>query len=148
MRRVALTMACLLGLSTPSLADPAVGLGFSYAFGGGESQAGIGLRVFSDDEYDSYVASAGVDYMFGSQNMRGTVGAAYLGDDLYLGLDLGLNFSGGGMTFGPSFGGVNTKKPAAAAPPPEEGGGGELLASPQKVGGPGFPRPVRLQCKG
>lgn len=99
-------------------ADPAVGLGLSFAFGGGQQmQTGIGLRVFSDDEEESFVASAGVDYMFNG-GWRGTVGGAYLGDDAYLGLDLGLDFNGGGMTFGPSFGGVNTEEDAAAAPPP------------------------------
>lgn len=123
MRRLAMTSAFLLGLATPGLADPAVGLGLSFSFGGGQTQTGVGLRVFSDDERDSFVASAGVDYMFGSGTMRGTVGGAYLTDSIYLGLDLGLNFNGGDLNFGPSIGGVKTEKPAAApaaAPPAEE----------------------------
>ena len=127
MRMLALTSACLAALASPGLADPAVGLGLSFSFGGGTSQTGIGLRVFSDDERDSFVASAGVDYIFGSGSMRGTVGGAYLGDNTYLGLDLGLDFSGGGMDYGISGGAVNTEETAAPAPvvPPEEEGGEE-----------------------
>lgn len=128
MRMLALTSACLAALASPGLADPAVGLGLSFSFGGGTSQTGIGLRVFSDDERDSFVASAGVDYIFGSNAMRGTVGGAWLGHNTYLGLDLGLNF-GGGMNYGISGGVVKTESPAAPAPvePEEEEGGGEEL---------------------
>ena len=118
MRVFAFTLAGLIGFSSPSFADPAVGLGLSFAFGGGQTQTGIGLRVFSDDEEDSFVASAGVDYMF-SGGWRGTVGGAYLGNNSYLGLDVGLDFNGNGMTFGPSLGGVNTHRDSA---PVEDGG--------------------------
>ncbi|NGM44307.1 hypothetical protein G5B31_02010 [Rhodobacter sp. SGA-6-6] len=120
MRILALTSACLLAFSTPVLADPAVGLGLSFSFGGGQSQTGIGLRVFSDDEEDSFAASAGLDYIFGSGAWRGTVGGAYLGDNSYVGLDVGLNFNGGGVNYGISAGAVNTEDKAAPAvtPPP------------------------------
>ena len=60
-----IALAALLSLSTPALADPTVGLGLSFSFGGGKPQTGVGLRVFSDNERDSFVGSVGVDYMFG-----------------------------------------------------------------------------------
>jgi len=65
--------------------------------------------------------------MFGSQSFRGTVGGAYLGNDTYLGLDMGLDFNGGGVGFGVGAGGVNTKAPTA-------GGSGDQ--TPGDVGGP------------
>ena len=89
--KISAILATTLALATPALADPTVGLGLSFSFGGGKPQTGIGLRVFSDDQRDSFVGSVGVDYMFGTQSFRGTVGGAYLGNDTYLGLDMGLD---------------------------------------------------------
>ncbi len=109
MTKPLIVLAALLSLATPALADPTVGVGLSFSFGGGKPQTGIGLRVFSDNERDSFVGSVGVDYMFGSQSFRGTVGGAYLGDNTYLGLDMGLDFNGGGVGFGFGAGGVGTK---------------------------------------
>lgn len=106
--KISAILATTLALATPALADPTVGLGLSFSFGGGKPQTGIGLRVFSDDERDSFVGSVGVDYMFGTQSFRGTVGGAYLGNDTYLGLDMGLDFNGGGFGFGFGAGGVGT----------------------------------------
>lgn len=110
--KISAVLATTLALSTPALADQTVGLGLSFSFGGGKPQTGIGLRVFSDNERDSFVGSVGVDYMFGSQSFRGTVGGAYLGNNTYLGLDMGLDFNGGGFGFGIGAGGVGTKAPA------------------------------------
>ena len=110
MTKPLIALAAVLFLSTPALADPTVGLGLSFSFGGGKPQTGVGLRVFSDDERDSFVGSVGVDYMFGSQSFRGTVGGAYLGNNTYLGLDMGLDFNGGGVGFGFGAGGVGTTK--------------------------------------
>ena len=106
MTKPLIALAALLSLSTPALADPTMGLGLSFSFGGGKPQTGIGLRVFSNDKRDSFVGSVGVDYMFGTQSFRGTVGGAYLGNDTYLGLDMGLDFNGGGVGFGFGAGGV------------------------------------------
>ena len=116
MTKPLIALAAVLSLSTPALADPTVGLGMSFSFGGGKPQTGIGLRVFSDNERDSFVGSVGVDYMFGSQSFRGTVGGAYLGNDTYLGLDMGLDFNGGWFGFGFGAGGVGTKAPVAVNP--------------------------------
>lgn len=106
--KISTILAATLSLSIPALADPTVGLGLSFSFGGGKPQTGVGLRVFSDDERDSFVGSVGVDYMFGTQSFRGTVGGAYLGNDTYLGLDMGFDFNGGGFGFGFGAGGVGT----------------------------------------
>ncbi len=109
MTKLLLTLATTLTLSTRALADPTVGLGLSFSFGGAKPQTGVGLRVFSDDAQGSFVGSLGVDYMFGTQSFRGTVGGAYLGRNTYLGLDIGLDFNGGGVGFGFGAGGVGTK---------------------------------------
>jgi len=114
--KISAIFATTLALATPALADPTVGLGLSLSFGGGTPQTGVGLRVFSNDQRDSFVGSAGVDYMFGSQSFRGTVGGAWLGNNAYLGLDMGLDFNGGGVGFGFGAGGVGTKVGAATGP--------------------------------
>jgi len=106
--KVVLVLAASAALASPAYADPAVGLGVSIAFGGGQVQSGVGLRVFSDDEDESTVGTIGVDYMFQSQSWRATVGAAYLNDDAYIGLDLGYGFNGGGVSYGLSGGLVDT----------------------------------------
>lgn len=124
LRRVALICALPALLTTPALADPTVGLGLTFTFGGGQVDTGLGLRVFSDDDSESVVASVGIDYMFRSQSWRGTVGAAYLGEDAYIGLDLGLGLGDRSIDFGISVGGVNTEDgsgggaPAVTPPPP------------------------------
>jgi hypothetical protein len=87
--------AVLLVLSTPALADPAIGFGFNFTFGNGGVNTGIGARVFSDDKQDKAAASIGMDYMFGSQSWRGSVGAAYLMDNTYIELNGGYNFGEG-----------------------------------------------------
>ena len=72
-------------------------------------QTGIGLRVVSDNQRHSFVGSVGADYRSGSQSWRGTVGGAYLGNDTYIGLDMGLGLDGSGFGVGVSGGGVGTK---------------------------------------
>jgi hypothetical protein len=109
-----------VGLATPASADAAVGVGLTFVFGGG---AGIGARVFSNDEEDKGALSAGVDYMFQQRRLRPTVGVAYLGDGAYFGVDMGFDMNGGGVDFGVGVGGVDTQNPAAPAivePPPQE----------------------------
>ncbi len=122
-----IALAALLCLSSPALADPTVGLGLSFSFGGGEPQTGVGLRVFSNDKRDSFVGSVGVDYMFGTQSFRGTVGGAWLSNGAYLGLDMGLDFNGGGVGFGFGAGGVGTKAPAVFSDDGCTGGGGGCI---------------------
>ncbi|MGI3167035.1 hypothetical protein [Pseudooceanicola sp. 200-1SW] len=105
----AATLALGLGLAAPASADPLVGFGVSFAFGGGSSDVGLGLRVFSDDEEDTTVASVGMDYMFTSQSWRATAGVAHLMDGSYIGADVGLKLNGGGFDFGLSLGAADTE---------------------------------------
>lgn len=114
-------LALILGLAAPAYADPALGVGVSFAFGKGAGvDVGIGARVFSDDEEDSTVGSIGLDYMFGSKRVRPTIGIARLGDDNYIGLDMGFG-PGGSIDFGLSGGYVDTESSAPAIePPPQE----------------------------
>jgi hypothetical protein len=106
--RIVLLSTLLLSFAAPALADPTVGLGLTLGFGGGQPQAAVGLRVFSDNKRDKFAGTVGVDYVLGSQSWRGTVGAAYLDDDIYIGVDLGYGLSGGGLDFSIGAGGVKT----------------------------------------
>lgn len=115
-RSLAAAMAGLVLAAAPALADPTVGLGLSMSFGQGQTETGVGLRVFSDDEADSVVGSVGLDYMFQSKSLRGTLGAAYLGTDAYVGFDLGVRLQGGAMDFGVGLGVVNTEDAAVVCP--------------------------------
>ena len=94
--------------AAPVSADPTVGIGFSLSFGGGQPQLGAGVRVFSDDDEDEFVASVGLDYVFTTQSVRPTIGAAYLMDDSYVGLDLGFNSTLKSIDYGASAGLVDT----------------------------------------
>lgn len=111
-----LTTALTVGMSLPAKADPAIGFGISFAFGGsgGGVETGLGVRLTSDDEKDSAVATVGIDYMFQSQRWRPTVGVAYLGDNMYVGLDLGFGLNGEGLDFGVGVGAIDTKDKAVA----------------------------------
>ena len=101
-------VASLCGLAAPVNADPTIGIGFSLSFGGGQPQLGAGVRVFSDDNEDEFAASVGLDYVFTTQGLRPTIGAAYLMEDSYLGLDLGYNSTLGTLDFGGGLGVVDT----------------------------------------
>jgi len=109
MTKCILTAAAFtMALAAPASADPSLGFGLSLSFGGGDVDYGVGVRVFSDDKQDEFAASVGLDYMFQSQRLRPTVGAAYLGDDSYIGIDMGFGLNGEGIDFGVGVGGVNT----------------------------------------
>ena len=132
LRRFALICALPALLATPVAADPTIGLGLSFSFGGGQVNTGVGLRVFSDNRRDSVVGSVGVDYMFGTRSWRGTVGAAYLGNNAYIGLDLGIGLGDGAIDFGLGVGGANTKRAPAGG-----NGGGETETPAPEEPGPG-----------
>ena len=68
-----------------------------------------------------FVASVGADYMFQSQRIRPTVGAAYLGDGSYLGFDLGFGLNGEGIDFGVGIGGADTVTPPSNIAPVKKG---------------------------
>ncbi len=118
LRRLALICALPAMLTTPALAGPTVGVGVTFTFGASGVDTGVGLRVFSNNRRNSTVASVGVDYMFGNQTWRGTLGAARLGRNSYVGLDLGIGLGDGAIDFGVGVGAANTRRaPAPAAPP-------------------------------
>lgn len=109
--RAAFLSTLFLSFAAPAVADPTVGLGVSYSFGGGQPQAGIGLRVFSNDQQDEVVGTVGIEYMFGTQSWRGTIGIAYLAANGFAGVDLGYDLGDGSFGFGVSAGAVKTAEP-------------------------------------
>lgn len=107
-------IAVLVALATPACADPTVGFGLNFTFGNGGVDTGAGVRVFSDDDEDKAAASIGVDYMFGSQSWRGSVGAAYLMDNTYVELNGGYHFGSGEFDFGLGGGWADTMDGASS----------------------------------
>lgn len=106
----------VLLLAGPAVAEPAVGLGVTFTYGGGaQSDVGIGLRLFSSNERKKFVGSLGVDYLLKAQRIRPNIGAAYLASNSYVGMDVGFGF-GGGLDVGVGLGIANTKNKPAAAP--------------------------------
>ena len=132
LRRFALICALPAMLAAPAAAEPTIGLGLSFSFGARGVDTGVGLRVFSDNRRDRAVGSLGVDYMFGSQSWRGTIGAGYLGNNTYIGLDLGIGLRDGTIDFGVGVGGANTKRAPSGG-----NGGGETEGPAPVVPGPG-----------
>lgn len=121
LRRLALICSLPALLAAPAVADPVIGLGLSVSFGSGQVNTGVGLRVFSDNRRDRAVGALGLDYMFGSRTLRGTLGAAYLGRNSYVGLDLGIGLGSGTIDFGIGAGVTKTRRAPAAAPAPAPG---------------------------
>lgn len=108
-----------MALSAPVAADPTIGLGVTFTWGGGsQGDTGIGLRVFSDDERSEVVGTLGVDYLLKSQRVRPNVGIAYLARKSYVGIDVGFGFGGEGLDVGVGLGVANTRRAAAPAPAP------------------------------
>ncbi|MFN7223341.1 MAG: hypothetical protein ACK4MS_04940 [Paracoccaceae bacterium] len=106
----------VLVLAGPAIAEPTIGLGVTFTYGGGaQSDVGLGLRLFSNNERKKFVASVGVDYMLKSQSIRPNIGAAYLASNSYVGMDIGFDL-GGGMNVGVGLGAANTKKRTTLAP--------------------------------
>jgi hypothetical protein len=106
--RTVLLSTFLLSFAAPAVADPTVGLGVSFSFGGGAPQTVIGLRAFSDDKSDEFAGTVGFDYLLATQSWRGTVGAAYLADNVYVGADVGYGLGSGAIDFSVGAGAVQT----------------------------------------
>lgn len=71
----------------------------------------FGIRVFSDDEEeDSVVASAGIDYLFKSNSLRPAAGVTYLGDSAYGEISLGYNLSEKEIDYGIGAGYADTEE--------------------------------------
>ena len=94
------------GLATLAFSDPSIGFGLNFSFGGNGVVTSLGVRGFTDNEEDKVAGSLGLDYVFGENRVRPTVGVAYLGNENYIGLDLG--FGSGQVEFGLGAGMVDT----------------------------------------
>lgn len=109
LRSLVLTGMTLCAAASTAAAEPMLGLGLSFAFGSqSRLEAGAGARLFSSNKPDSYAASLGLDYLFTSRRIRPTIGAAHLGDNGYIGLDMGFDPQGGNVDYGASIGLLNT----------------------------------------
>ena len=87
------------------------------SFGGSQGvNPGIGLRILSDDQEDEVAATLGLDWMFGSQSLRGAFGIAYVMDGSYVDLTGGYDFSSGGFDVGLGIGAMDSESRSAAAP--------------------------------
>lgn len=108
----------VLALSAPVAAEPALGLGVTFTWGGAGSSTdtGIGLRLFSDNERSEFVGSLGVDYMIASRQVRPNLGVAYLASKSYVGMDVGFDLSSGGLNVGVGLGAANSKRKPNPAP--------------------------------
>ena len=112
-------LALVLALSAPAAADPTLGLGATFTWGGGsQGDTGVGLRAFSNDERGEFVGTLGVDYMLGTQRVRPNVGVAYLAAKSYVGMDVGYDFGSGGVDVGIGLGLANSHKKSTPAPAP------------------------------
>lgn len=113
MKKLLTTAALLAFLPNASFAEPAVGLGLTFKFGQNDIDPGVALRLFSDNRQNRLAGTVGLDFLFRSWTVRPTLGASYVGKDLFFGFDFGLGggFSSGGINTGFSGGYVNTLDP-------------------------------------
>jgi len=90
---IAGALASMVAIPAPVLAEPSIGFGVSYVFGGGGGGGGVavGARIFSTDQPDKAAVGLGIDYNISSGTWRPNVGVAYLQDDIYMDLSLGLS---------------------------------------------------------
>lgn len=124
-RSLLAALPLVLALGAPVAAEPGLGLGVTFTWGGAGSSGdtGIGLRLFSDNERSTFVGSLGVDYMITSRQVRPSVGVAYLASKSYVGMDVGFDIASGGLNVGVGLGAANSKRapspaltPSAPAP--------------------------------
>jgi len=127
--KVLAPIAFLAALSGPALATPPtcttptvkseskIGLGFSFAFGAGKVEPSFGVRVFSGNIKGHGAATVGLDYVFSTKRVRPTIGAAILGKNSYVGVDMGIYLDGSGVDFGLGVGGLQTAKASAPVCP-------------------------------
>jgi hypothetical protein len=105
MKKLLTSTALSLILTVPAaFAEPALGLGFSFNFGGGkEISSGLSLRMFSDDSADKFVGTAGLTYFFDDGGYIGLdAGAGYLSSE-NLGFTIGYDFINSRPQFGVSY---------------------------------------------
>jgi hypothetical protein len=152
MHKKILTIAvCSLALATPAAGDPMLGFGMSFTFGGGAPQTGVGVRVFPDVGPNSWVGTIGLDYMIESATIRPNIGAAYLGNNSFFGVSLGLDPDMSNPRFSVGFGVTNVVDLSSGGGGASEGGGsgddtgggyGDGPGGEIYVSGPGDDSPV------
>lgn len=69
-------------------ADPTASIAFTWVFGEGFA---IGAKAFSNDESGKAAATIGLDYLFSAEQWRPNIGVAYLDDDFFVDLNVGVN---------------------------------------------------------
>ncbi len=107
--------AALSLMPVAAKADPSFGFGISFIIGGDVS---IGVRVFSDDEAERGALALGLDYKLRGKAWRPNIGAAYLDEDFYVDLSLGLDLSTNELDYGIGLGLTsNVDAPAGATGP-------------------------------
>lgn len=94
-------LAALVAVPAPVIAEPSFGFGVSFVFGGGVA---VGGRIFSTDQPKNGAVALGIDYNIQSGTWRPNVAIAYLEDDYYVDLSLGL--TGGYVDYGIGIGGL------------------------------------------
>lgn len=115
MKKLLTTAAFLAFLPSASIAEPTVGLGLTFKFGPQGGEPGVALRLFSDNRQNRWAGTIGLDFLIRSMTFRPTLGASYVGDDMFFGFDFGLGggIGSGGFNTGFSGGYVNSFAPAA-----------------------------------
>jgi hypothetical protein len=104
--------------STPAVkSEPAIGLGFSVAFGSGKVEPSVGIRLLSGNVKGRGAATVGLDYSLSTKRVRPTVGAAFIGTNSYFGIDMGFSLDGSGFDFGVGAGGLKTAMAGTAICP-------------------------------
>ena len=109
-----LAAVAITGLATPAFSDPSIGFRLNFSFGGNVVVTSLGVRGFTDNEEDKVAGSLGLDYVFGENRVRPSVGVAYLGSNNYIGLDVG--FGSGQVEFGLGAGVVDTADDVMPSP--------------------------------
>ncbi len=107
-RSVRNTFVAAVLVATGAQADPTVGFGFNYVFGEGPA---IGFKLFTDNKEDSTAGYVGFDYVFRRDAVRPHMGIGYLGQDWYLGVDIGLTGEAARPDFAIGAGLADTEAP-------------------------------------
>lgn len=130
------TFAVAMMAPATVLADPTASINLSWVFGEGFA---IGVKAFSNDKSGEAAATIGLDYLFAAQELRPNIGVAYLDDDYFVGIGIGvLNSDWSSVNFGIDVGPLDGDdgRPAGAA------GAGSDATDAAPASDPASPEPV------
>ncbi|MEP2780981.1 MAG: hypothetical protein ABJV60_04690 [Lentilitoribacter sp.] len=122
------TALATLLLPLQASADPTASIAFSWVFGEGFA---IGAKAFSNDESGEAAATIGLDYIFSAEQFRPNIGVAYLDDDFFVDLNIGvLNSDFSEVNFGIGVGPIDSDDDDGTIVDEgdEEGGSDDLTA--------------------